>query len=280
MDRRLLGILSICVVISSVFTLFIIGERTKGITVVENIYPKSIYRSRNKGVFPFQYGVVFRQDFAFVETEIFTLRKTQLNETPGSDVTSVDDFLFLPGMPALIEMGSMLGMSPELLIIEGERKNQSVTIKLLDFSEIFEGFSPSGLPKFAEGARSGLIVSPAPTLVFAFVYNESGFVDYYEGVRDFFLDRELLLSDMYIRLNDDVSSFTSSRMSIQPVGQRMLDAPKGGILALNDIERDDRLEVGFSVYSAWVPREGMRILQIVIVRGDLDSMYNLSNFVG
>jgi hypothetical protein len=273
MDRRFVGILSICVVISTVFTLFIIGESTKGITVVENIYPQSIYRSRNKGVFPFQYGVVFRQDYASIRIQLFTLRRTMLNETP-------EDFFYLPGMPTLYEMGDFLGRPGELRYFRGEKKNQSVTIQLLDFSGILDGFSSSGISKFPEGARSGLITSPDPTLVFALVRNESGFVEYYEGVRDFFLDRELLLSDMYIRVNDDVSSFTSSRMSYQPVGKRILDAPKGGVLELEGIERDDRLELGFSVNSAWVPIEGMNILQIMIIEGDLIPVYILSNFVG
>jgi hypothetical protein len=279
MDRRFIGIVIICIVFSTVFTLFIIGERSRGITLVENIYPNSVYRSRDRGAFPFQLGVVFRQNFESAIVDFYALRKAYLNTTISRDVT-LEDLGKLPKISTIIEITNAFEFDPEVTTIEAERKNESVSIKLLDFSGIFEGFSPSGVPNFAEGARSGLISSPSPTLVFAFVFNESGFTDYYEGIRDFFLDRELLLSDLYIRLNDDVSSFTSSRMSYQPVGQRMLDAPKGGRLELSGIERDDRLEVGFSVNSAWVPIGGLSVLQIMIIEGDLDSEYYLSNFVG
>jgi hypothetical protein len=280
MDRRLIGILAICVVFSTLFTLFIIGERSSGITLVENIYPSSVYQSRVRDAFPFQYGVVFRQNYASVVADFYTLRRAHLNVTVAPEDATLEGLAKLPEISTLVDVSKVFDYAPVIMTIGAERKNESVSIKLLDFSGIFDGFAPFGLPKFVEGARSGIIASPGATLAFAFVFNESGFIDYYEGVRDFFIERELLLSDMYIRLNDDVASFTSSRMSTQPVGQRILDAPKGGRLKLVDVERDDRLEVGFSVNSQWVPREGMRILQIMAIRGDLDSEHVQSNFVG
>jgi hypothetical protein len=80
-------------------------------------------------------------------------------------------------------------------------------------------------------------------------------------------------------LYDQVASYTSCREAPQPEGSRILDAPREGGSLFSGVERDDRLEVGFSVNSAWIP-PGLSVLQLVRILGDLEETVVLLNLMG
>ncbi len=280
MDRGFAGVLAICIVLSTTITIFIAGEKAHGITLVENRYPGSIYGSKEKGTFEFHHGMVCRQDYMVLEIGFYLLGRTEMNLTLTlEDATPSQLADKVPKISALNQMGRWLGADPLVLTSEIETDDQMATLILLDFTEVFDAFAPKMIKQFPEGARS-LVTSPFATLAFAFVFDDSGELTFcYEGIRDFFLGRELLLADLYIRRNDETHSYTSSRMAPQPKGERMLDAPKRGKLFFEDVRRDDRFEIGFSVNSAWVSGS-LQALQLIRILGDSQQVLLQASFIG
>lgn len=279
MDRRLAGVLAICLVVSTTITLFVIGERASGATVVENAFPDALYRSREKSTLTFHHGAVSRQRFVSVAMDFYALEKTDANLTLDLDDCTLDRLSeVIPKISVLSYMAKSLGTGPNLLTLNVKRENRGMALKLVDFTNVFEGFAPMGTLQFPEGARS-FTASPSPTLCFAFLFDGSGKLNStYEGIRDFFFDRDMTVENLFIRRNEVTSSFTSSRPAPQPEGKRLLDAPKLGHVAFEEVDRDDRLEVGFSVNPMWLPGR-VRTVQLIMVRGDCRLLYNQANFI-
>ncbi len=280
MDRQLVGVLSICLVISTIITLFIVGERSRGIELVENQFPEAVPRSKDKGTFTFHHGIVSRQDFESLSMEFFCLRKTQSNITAGVEDFTLERALEeIPKLSTLYAMARNLGFRSSVETIDVDYHGIPGTLRLVDFSPIFASFAPAGVKQCIEGGRGGFVASPSATVSFAFLFdNEGRPVSCYEGERDFFLDRDLVLADLYLRRNEDGHSYTSSRIVQQPEGHGMTDAPKGHLL-FERVRRDDRFEVGFSVNSPWLP-SSLRVVQVLHVVGNLDDHLFQANFIG
>lgn len=277
MDRRLIGVLTICLVFSTTVTLLIVGERSKGATILENRFPDKLYRSRTKGSFTFHYGLVSRQSFEVLTLDFYALRRIDRNLTLDLDQSSLEELgKRIPS--GLWNMTSALGIPPMFLGFETRLGDEAMTLKLLDFSRVFEGIMPRGVVQYPE-THGAIATSPSPTVCFAFIFDSSGRLNSsYEGVRDFFFDRELTLTNLYFRQNENVSSFVSYRSTPQPVGRRLLDSPWPAHLAFYDIKRDDRIEVGFSVNSIWL--EGnVNMVQIILVHGNEDLLFSQANFI-
>lgn len=279
MDRRLAGILAICLVLSTTITLLLIGEKSSGATIIENLFPDAIYRSRDRGSLTFHHGMVSRQRFATLTMDFYALRKTDLNLTLDFDEATLGSLSEdLAEISALSQASRELDIEPMFLTMEVEMDDRRMRLKLLDFTNVFDGFAPSEVKQFPQGMGGSLYASPSPTLCFAFLFDDSGRLDStYEGVRDFFFDRDLTVADLYFRRNDETSSFISSRLGPQPEGRRVLDAPRGH-LAFDNVGRDDRLDVGFSVNSLWLPGR-IRMVQLILVYGDGCPLYTQANFI-
>jgi hypothetical protein len=64
----------------------------------------------------------------------------------------------------------------------------------------------------------------------------------------------------------------------QPEGIRLLDAPPGR-LVFAEVERDDRIEIGFSLNAAWLTGSP-RVIQLVLVSGDSERVLSEANMIG
>ncbi len=279
-DRRLAGILVICVVISTIFTAFLSGEKDRGITVVENAHPDRIHRSREQGSYQFQVGLVSREDFEVLEIDHYCLSITDRNVSLRLEDADLDGMSeSFPALSVIRRMCESLGGEPDMLDVNLVLDGEAVTFRMVDFTDPFLAFAPDQIRQFPYGTRAGLATSPNPAMAFGVLFDGAGDpILYCEGVRDFFMDKELLLSDLYVRRNDEVASYTSCREAPQPEGLRILDAPRGGRLIHSAVKRNERFEVGFTVNAAWVPT-GISIIQMVRISGNMEETSVLFNLL-
>jgi len=255
------------------------ARRTRGTTILENRFPQKLYRSRTRGSFTFHQGLVCRQSFEVLTMDFYALRRMDLNLTHDADSSSFEGLArAIPRISQLWNMTEDLGVSPALLVFDTEVGNEAMTLKLLDFSGVFEGVKPKGVTAFSE-THGTVPMSPNPTVCFAFLFDSSGKLNSaYDGVHDFFFDKELTLLNRYFRKNDNVSSFASYRSADEPAGRRLIDSPWPAHLAFRNVEKDDRIEIGFSVNSAWL--EGsVEMVQIILAKGNENLIFAQINFI-
>jgi len=180
-SREYAGVVLIAIVFSTVLTSFMIGEKPKRLVeIIRNDAPPLNSGSDEK--FGYSLTLVFRRDFDEVRVDFAWFRGMPLLLVPGANETGIATLdAALPGLLKMKTMNDLLsrfGVGPERIGKEYLRGYwpQAEDILLLDYSKALS----AGMKD-----QSNLVHA-----IYIFVLKDSKISGYYEGVADFFPERE------------------------------------------------------------------------------------------
>jgi hypothetical protein len=101
--------------------------------------------------------------------------------------------------------------------------------------------------------------------VFACAFDEEGNLTYfYEGVADFYVNKVIIIDELTIQLNENKSTFFGVTKEDTPDEHSILFAPDRGVVTFEELERNDRISVVFSLDTSKFPLNPGGIHQIPI----------------
>ncbi len=271
--REAVGVALLTLTASTIFTLFIIGEKAvRMVEVVENVYPDEI-RTDQWNVF--SVSVIARKPVKYLEIEFRSLHVIGIGDVgPEAGRFGLEGLLSLGHFSDLLRMAQSIGMDPVEFEMEVELNGRKHDIYVIDFTE--------GLQPLVEAAVLGDYSGSGVTAtVYAAIYNETGLVRLYAGTKDYFPRRNMTINELTIGLNDEKSSYkrakdlSSSQISAQV--PTLVDAPEFGSIRFSDLKKDDIVRVAFSVDASASPYSNN--LQIIRIAADCRVEEEIANFV-
>ena len=259
-DKSLVGVIGIAIVLSTMITLFIIGERAQeDVTVLRNEFPARLSTMEQK--YAFVLSMIARKPLTEVSVQYNVLSRYGVN--PNATTESTDEETIranLPKIDALLNEADRLGVEP--YIWEGKAKWKNVTeilefdMYMYDFSELVKATAPNFT---ALDVRSTYAV---------WLWDNGTIFFYFEGVSDFFYNRNRTIVDLTITHNDESDYYRAvSEIEVEGKYEQIMKAPLMGKVTFTDVEKDDRLFVIYSLKGTTIPgHSGM--LQVVRVYRD------------
>jgi len=248
--RRLpvVGVALVALTASTVFTLFLVGERPKEyLDVLENTFPVQMRHDlRNT----FSVAAIVRRPVRYAEIEISSLTRLDLKELSiGTDKSGRDGMLSLGFISDLCDLAGSLGMEPVEYEMDVDRNRTRYSMYVMDFTDVL-------LP-LVEARTLGGYLGGGLTTIYAGLFNESGLAHLYTGSRDFFSSRNSTITELTVSLNDKKQVFKRIKeLSSEDVAAGvapMLDAPALGTVSFSDLGRDDTVRLSYSIDRATVP---------------------------
>ena len=254
-DRRLVGIMAIALVFSTILTMFLVGEKPKEwVMVTRNIYPVELKETEHNP--DFLLSMVVRRPMASFVVEYSVLTRI---EDPDPHWTE-----------AVTQMASGLdgavSWEGEIEWVN-ETDRRKLKLHLIDVTDVLVTQLPADE------------VTRADTLFAVVTDPGTGEVqDLLAGVSDFFYEREGKMVEMSISHNENTSSFAgpdAGREDASPVSE----APLLGRIDFGSVERDDQLVVVHSLKGRSIPgHPGM--LQIIRIVADGKLQGIITNYHG
>ncbi len=271
-DRSLVGVIGIAIVLSTIITLFIIGERAKeDVTVLRNEFPNRLTTMEQK--YAFVLSMIARKPLEDVTVKYNILSRVPKenlqyinpNQTTGS--TPLETVMNIAKIKALMDMSKRLGVKVDMWNGTVDWKNASKTyhfdMYMYDFTDVLRATAPNY-------TILGL------TTTFAVWLNQTnGSIFYYfQGVPDFFYNRNRTITDLSITHNTQAQQYRAvSEIEVAGEYQQIMKAPLYGTVSFKNVEKDDRLFIIYSLKGTTIPgHSGM--LQVVRIyrNGELQTV--------
>lgn len=267
MDRRLVGILAMVVVASTVMSivLFNFGP-DELIQVLVNKYPEKIVRG-GYGRPRFTLDLVATKSLPDIRVEYSILTKINpllIKPWNQTDAARMGPDELAGNIPLLSETISWfercalqgLELPVELIRETIEYNGSRADIHIYEFTDAYMAL---GL---------GLGQLNTTDTVWAIIVDDSGGVHTYSGIRDFFFDRLGIIYSFEISDGRGTESFASPRMppELRENSPGLDMAPPFGSVHRRDVAKGDRIHIGFEIMAERIfPNEGF--IQLVEISG-------------
>jgi len=254
--RETIGITLIALTASSVLTAFIAGERaSEMVEIVENSYPSEIRENQWN---TFSMVVVARRPLEYLDLEYSCLHEVRLFGPEATAGRSGREAMMALGpVSDLVMMAAALGMEPVESATEVMVNTSKHDAYVIDFSDL--------LRASLDDPVSGDYLGYGINTVYAAIFDDTGVVLLYAGIKDFFHGRNVTITEMSLSLNDDKHTFKrasdlapSERAAGAPT---LLDAPAIGTVRFTELRKDDTVRLVFSLDSSGAGHA--RYLQII-----------------
>ncbi len=277
-DRReLLGVVGIAIVLSTLTTLLIIGEGAKeDVTILSNEFPAELpptSLSTTEENYQFALKMMARKPLVDVTVRYNTLTRiedqdiTYIDPERETGSTPLETIENVRGLGTLLEMAAPLDLEPFIWngTVEWEEANKvhDLDMYLYDFTDLVGALTPN---LTALGVRT--------SYVFCLNRSTGCLVYYFEGISDYFYDRNGTIIDLTISHNDrDMRYHAVSDIEMEGRYQEVMKAPLLGRVRFEDVKKDDYLVVVFSLKGTSVPRhKGMLHAIRVYANGRLHTL--------
>jgi hypothetical protein len=248
MERGLVGVLSICFVLSTLLAVFFFGvEAPERITLIR----LNAFERTQEKVIPYSIELLVREPIGELRLEFSYLvrvdEKThgmlgELIDAEEALESEGESLVSMPKVRDILEMEKRFSPRPEYRFFgdtahyEDPFREVVYDLAVLDIRDFLKYLPESAGPE-AYGAY----------MVFAiFVHEEN--VSYYQGASDFYLDRLISMGELTYGVNDDFSIFENPSV-VAPRSKdyvHIREAPPHGTITLNDLEAEDAVRVSFS----------------------------------
>ena len=289
-DRTLLGVILIALILSTLVTIFIVGEKSGPYSIVKNDHPQRAVLTHGRR-YSFGLTLMAREPVASLRISYFCLvNRTDLIEGIRGQATPDDVFQRISGTRSYLDMskGGLLAPETHTLEIEipvrnGEKiEKKKFDLYLFDFSKLVWQAVPQETMHSLDRPLIGF--SGTQHLwdyynIFAALFDEGGDLTYfYQGVADFFCNKVIAIEELIIQRNEDKSIYHGVTKEGEPQDEviSVLDAPDMGIVCYENIWRNDRITVFYSLDSSWVP-SNQGIIQIIKIDVDEGSPEYIAN---
>ncbi len=270
-DRSLVGVIGIAIVLSTLITLFIIGESAEeDVTILRNEYPSTLSTMEQK--YAFVLSMISRRPLEQVKVRYNTLKKIRDEDIAylDSNVTTGDTheetIMNLAKINRMMDQARYIGADPDMWNGTVEWRNQSRTYEfdmyMYDFTDVLKASAPG---KAGLGATSTYVV---------WLNQTNGSVFYYfEGVSDYFFNRNRTIVDLTLTHNNQSQRYRAvSEIEVEGKYEQIMEAPMYGTVKFEEVEKDDRLFVIFSLKGTTIPaHNGMLELIRVYKNGKMES---------
>ncbi len=259
-DRGLVGVIAIALVLSTLVTLFVIGERGGPYSIV-----KSEYRSAGRSRWLVGLTLLVKEPIGSLKLSYFCLiDRTDLIGEIDREGTPEEVCRRIPNLKAYLEMAEQGGQDPEISsspievpiwMDEDVLVKKEFDLHLFDFSKMVWQAVPKDLmcsterPKFGRGHLWDYYS------VFACLFDESGnLTRFYEGVADFYCNKVIIIEELTIQMNEEKSVYYGVTQEGEgKEGESVLYAPDRGVICFEDINRNARMTVVYSLDSSKLP---------------------------
>jgi hypothetical protein len=269
-DRRLVGIMIIALALSSAAFSFMVGEKVEEpVEILKDEWNlpspyEATYRlPTEEGRYAYGLGLVARKAirqleviFVTLENESSLLRDVELS----ADQDPWTAFLNIPDAGNLVAAIDSYARATEARLVREEfelnRAEVGYETYLIDLTGLILETSPMGT---ARSLRT----------VHAIGRKASGeYVQYFRGVRDFFLDRDIAIIDLSIQLNQNLTKY-AHRTTAQGTAIPMDLAPEVGHLIFDDLEKEDQIFISFAINPAMIStRKSIAHVVLIFIDGE------------
>lgn len=263
-DRSLVGIILIALVVSTLVTLFIVGEKGGPYSIIKNEY-------RSGGRLRFISGLTLlaKEPMGSLRISHYCLiNRTDLicglsgqgsPEEVCRRVPCIESYLGLSYFrePEIRKFSVEVPkwIDEKTLILE------KFDLYLYDFSKVVWQAVPDDLmysterPVFKNGHLWDYYN------VFACLFDENGNLTlFYEGVADFYCNKVISIEELTVQKNENKSIYfgVTEEGKVQERVLSVLNAPDRGVVRFEDVDRNDRLAVTFSIDPSRKPQDPTR----------------------
>ena len=257
-DRSLIGIILLALAVSTIITLFIIGEGGGPYSIV-----KSEYSSAGSGRWLSGLTLLAKEPIGSVRMSHYALiiRNDQImdldrNGTPEEICRRVRS------LESYLDMVEAAGFEPDVKKFkvkiprwEGETMvREEFDLYLYDFSRYVWQAVPDDImyslerPKYRFGHLYDYYN------VFAGIFDDEGNLTHFlQGVADFYLNKVIIIDELTIQLNENKTTYYGVTQEEKQDELSVLIAPDRGIVTFEDLERNDRMSVVFSMDTSKFP---------------------------
>jgi len=265
-DRSLVGVIGIAIVLSTMITLFIIGEKAKeDVTILRDEFPSKLSTMEQK--YAFVLSMIARKPLEDVTVKYNILSRVGrdnipfINPNKTTGANAEETIMNLVKIKSLMDQANYLGVGVDEWNGTVEWKNESKTYKFdmyfYDFSNVVRAFAPN------------YTVLDLRTSFAVWLNQSNGSIFYYfEGVPDYFYNRNRTIVDLTITHNDQSQYYRAvSEIEVEGKYKQIMEAPLYGTVTFEDVKKDDRLFVIYSLKGTTIPGHG-GMLQLVRVYRD------------
>jgi len=268
LDRSLIGVIGISIVLSTVISLFLVIEQTdEGVTILSNDFPTRPFDQERR--FSYALSMMARRPLEEVSVRYISLDVIEVENTTTESTHEETILINLPRIDALMEEANSLDFTGGVEIWEGRvewtnttaHRTHELDMYMYDFTDMMMSIAPG---KAGVDATSTFVVWINQTNNSIFRYFEGG---------PFQFNGSLIIEDLVVTQN-----YESTRYSTEgkpgtvedplPIGL----APMDGTVRFEDVEKDDRLSIDFTLTSP------ARLLFIrVYVNGGMKALLSASD---
>jgi len=267
-DRSLVGVIGIAIVLSTLITLFIIGERAKeDVTILRNEFPAKLSAMEQK--YAFVLSMIARKPLVDVTVKYNTLSRVlrenigfiDPNETTGS--TALETIMNIVKIKSLMDEAARIGAKVDMWNGTVKWKNATKThdmdMYMYDFTDVMRASMPN------------YTVLDTTTTYVVWLNHTNGSVFYYfQGVPDYFYSRNRTIVDLTLTHNEDSKYYRAvSEIEVEGKYEQIMLAPLYGTVTFEDIKKDDRLFIIYSLKGTTVSN-AYGMLQVVRVYRDAE----------
>ena len=271
-DRSLVGVIAIAIVLSTIITLFIIGERAKeDVTVLRNEFPTRLTTMEQK--YAFVLSMIARKPLEDVTVKYNILSRVSRedlqyinpNRTTGDNAQ--ETIMNIAKIKSLMDMSKMLGVKPDEWNGTVEWKNASKTyhfdMYFYDFTNVLRATAPNNT-----------ILGLTTTYTVWLNQTNGSIFFYFQGVPDFFYNRNRTITDLTITHNTKSQQYRAvSEIEVAGEYQQIMKAPLYGTVSFENVEKDDRLFIIYSLKGTTIPgHKGMLQMIRIYRNGELQTV--------
>jgi hypothetical protein len=258
-DKSLVGVIGIAIVLSTMITLFIIGERAQeDVTVLRNEFPARLSTMEQK--YAFVLSMIARKPLTEVSVQYNVLSRVALENTTTESTDQETIRANLPKIDSLLIESERMDITPDTWEGRVSWRNVTETLEFDMFMYDFTDMVKATAPNFT--------ALDVKTTYVVWLWDNGTIFYYFEGVSDFFYNRNRTIVDLTITHNDESEYYRAvSEIEVEGKYEQIMKAPLLGRVTFTDVEKDDRLFVIYSLKGTTIPsHSGM--LQLVRVYRD------------
>jgi hypothetical protein len=270
-DRSLLGVIGIAIVLSTLITLFIIGERAEeDVTILRDEFPPRLSTMEQK--YAFVLSMIARKPLVDVTVKYNVLSDVpEVKDLPVANLTvmSTDEETIrsnLPRVESLLIEADRVGKPPdtweEEIEWKGPNQVHKVRMYMYDFTDLLKATAPGYT-----------VLNIQTTYVVWINTTNDAIARYFVGSPDYFYNRNSTIVDLTITHNDDSQYYRAvSEIEVAEEYKQIMQAPLAGTVTFEDVVKDDRLFIIYSLKGTTVPgHTGMLQLVRVYRNGELET---------
>lgn len=293
-DRSLIGVALIALIVSTLITLFMIGAKGGPYSIVSDEYRSAGARRFISGV-----TILAKKPMEYLTLSHYCLiNRTDLIINVSRVGEPEEVMERIPNLQTYLNMSDLLpprkfNFSVRIPIwIDRERLvERKFQVYLYDFSRIAWQAVPDEIRRSTRrpSFRGGHLWDYYD--VFACAFDEGGNLTYfYEGVADFFLGRVISVEELTVQRNGKKTTYFGVGEEGKPgeaIGS-VLEVPDRGVVTFEDVKRNERLAVTFSIDPSRMPLDPTKtygqipihhIMHVVEITADGAAPRYLANMV-